>query len=406
MFFLMRILLILVFLIFGSIVTVIAKDQDSTKTVEKGNKIKVEYGSRGWQFSTEDGNFLMQIQSRLQVRYSKPYDTDPITFEDFATGSHNSFKINRARLKVGGNAYRSWLKYYWEYDLASSNLLDFRLMLSKLPYFKVKVGQWKAQYSRERIISSGKQQMVDRSLINRSFTIDRQQGISFYGNLKGKGLADFNYWTSFFSGTGRGARTNDNDNIMIMFRGQWNFLGRQLKFQGSDTKFHKNPAGIIAFAAVTNQSPYTRFSTAGGGQLPGFEDGEPGQYRINQWLEETAYMYRGFSWQQEFHWKKIKDYKNETETILIGNYFQLGYFFHYMVPKFPKDLEIAFRHAFYIPNINIDNNRQQEFSLAGNWFFNDHANKLTMEVAYFNFQDATLAIYDSFRFRLQWDISI
>ncbi len=402
----MKIRIFLFWLFLASFLTAETNSEDSTKTSEKNTKINVKYGSHGWQFSTDDGNFLLQMQSRLQVRYSKPYDTDPVTFEDFKTGSHNSFKINRARLKIGGNGFRPWLKYYWEYDLASSYLLDFRLMLTKLPYLNVKVGQWKAQYSRERIISSGKQQMADRSIINRAFTIDRQQGISFYGNLKGRGVADFNYWFSLFSGTGRGAKTNDNDNIMIMFRGQWNFMGRELKFQGSDTKYHKDAAGILAFGAVTNQSPYTRFSTAGGGQLPGFEEGEPGQYRVNQCLEETAFMYRGFSWQQELHWKQIKDYVNAETTVLIGTYLQAGYFFHYLMPEIPKELEIAFRYAYYVPDIDIENNNQEEFSLAGNWFFHGHANKLTMEVAYFNFQDATLAEYDSFRFRLQWDVSI
>jgi len=402
----MKILLLLLLSLFINSVMAEVNIADSINTKSKAENIKVEYGSHDWQFSTDDGDFKIQFQSRLQVRYSRPYDNDPVTFDDIKTGNHNTFKINRARVKVGGNAYKSWLKFYWEYDLASSNLLDFRLMLAKLPYFKVKVGQWKAQYSRERIISSGKQQFADRSHINRSFTIDRQQGISFYGNVKGKGISDFNYWFSVFSGTGRGAKSNDNEHLMFMFRGQWNFLGRQLKFQGSDTKFHKKGAGIIALAAVTNQSPYTRFSTAGGGQLDGYEEGDPGQYRVNQWLLETAYMYRGFSCQQEFHWKEIKDYKNYTTTVLIGNYVQLGYFFHSLLPKIPKELELAFRHAFYVSDINITDNSQQEFSLAANWFFHDHANKLTAEISYFNFEDAAVSIYDSYRFRLQWDISL
>ena len=71
---------------------------------------------------------------------------------------------------------------------------DFRVMLERYSFLKMKVGQWKAHYNRERVISSGKQQLVDRSLINRAFTLDRQVGLSLYGRLKGVGLADFNYW--------------------------------------------------------------------------------------------------------------------------------------------------------------------------------------------------------------------
>ncbi len=148
----MKRLLLLVGVSFAMVISAEAKGEDSVMVDEKNQKIKVEYGSHGWQFSAKNGNFLMHIQSRLQVRYSKPFDTDPVTLEDFVTGDHNTFKINRARLKIGGNAYKPWLKYYWEYDLASSNLLDFRVMLAKLLYLNVKVGQWKAQYNRERII--------------------------------------------------------------------------------------------------------------------------------------------------------------------------------------------------------------------------------------------------------------
>ncbi len=68
---------------------------------------------------------------------------------------------------------------------------------------------------------------------------------------------------------------------------------------GSDLNYTENAEGTLTLAAVTNRSPYTRFSTGGGGQLPGFDDGDPGQYRVNQALLESAIKYHGFSWQQE-----------------------------------------------------------------------------------------------------------
>ncbi|MCK5454290.1 MAG: porin, partial [Calditrichia bacterium] len=284
--------------------------------------LQVKYGSKGWEFATSDGNYKLQFQSRLQFRFAHPVDTDPVTFDDFLKEEQNVFKVNRARLKIGGNAFQPWLKYYWEYELAAGNLLDFQMMVKKYSWFSIRVGQWKARYNRERVISSGKQQMVDRSLINRAFTLDRQQGISFYGHLKGKGIADFNYWLEILTGNGRGAGTNDDLHLMYVLRGQWNFLGRPLGFTGSDTRYLKQMAGLIALGATTNRSPYTRFSQAGGGQLEGFEPGEAGQYRVNQWMAESALMFKGFSWQQEFHWKQIDDNINRSITTIIGNYLQ------------------------------------------------------------------------------------
>ena len=380
--------------------------QESKDSTSEEKTIKIGYGSKGFELSTADGNYKLQLQSRLQFRYSYPFDTDPVTFSDFQEGKTQTFKINRARLKVGGNVFQPWVKFYWEYDFLGSNLLDFRFMLEKFNFLKLKVGQWKIHFNRERIISSGKQQTVERSILTRPFTIDRQQGISLYGRIKGSSLTDFNYWFSVLTGTGRSSRTNDDAHLMFMSRLQWNCFGRELAFTSSDTKYHEKPTGLIAVAGVTNRSPYTRFSTGGGGQLEGFESGETGQYRINQFLVETAFMFKGLSWQQEFHWKEIRDKVNSETTILIGNYVQLGYFLHYLWKIIPKPLEVAFRYANYNPDRSINNDNRREYSFDINWFFKDHLNKLTAEISYLDLQRSLNDVVDGFRFRLQWDVSI
>jgi len=278
-------------------------------------------------------------------------------------------------------------------------------MIERYPWLSFKAGQWKTDYNRERIISSGQQQMVDRSIINRPFTLDRQQGVSVYGHIDGSGVADFNYWVSVLTGDGRGATTSDDKNLMYVTRVQWNFTGIELGMEGSDTEYHEKGAGTIALAGVTNQSPYTRFSQAGGGSLEGFEDGAPGQYRVNQWMIETAYMYRGFSWQNEIHHKEIRDVINVSSTTLTGSYWQAGYFFHNLWNKIPKPLEVALRYAIYRPDVDIPANRQQEYGVALNWFFKEHLNKLTAEITWFEFQEEGLREAEGARFRIQWDIS-
>jgi len=370
------------------------------------SKIVIDYGDNGFDFSTTDGNYRLQLQSRLQFRFAYPFDTDPVTYTDFSQDERPVLKVNRARLKVGGNAFRPWLKYFWEYELAAGNLLDFRIMVEKYKYFNIKIGQWKIHFNRERVISSGKQQMADRSMITKAFTIDRQQGISIYGRVLGSSALDFNYWVSVLTGTGRGSRENDDGNLMYMSRLQWNPFGRIVKFTGSDINGHDNPAVLIALAGVTNQSPYTRFSQEGGGQLTGFEDGETGQYRVNQAVVETAFMYNGFSWQHESHLKEINDNKNLEITTLLGHYFQAGYFFSNSFDWYPRQLEIAMRYAIYNPDRDLDGNLQEELSLNFNWFFKGHLNKLSAEISLFDFEETTDNIQDGFRFRIQWDISI
>ncbi len=366
---------------------------------------RFKYGEKGFEFRSGDDNYLLQIQSRLQFRFATPSDRDPISFDDFNDNKNNVFKVNRSRLKVGGHAFKPWLKYYWEYELGQSNLLDFRIMIERWEWLNLKVGQWKVEFSRERRISSGAQQTVDRSILNRAFTVDRQQGVELYGRLRTKGALDFNYWVGVFTGSGRGARENDDRNLMYFGRLQWNMLGENLGFKSSDLSIHQKPAAIIALAGVTNRSPYTRFSSSGGGVLEEFEEQNPGQYRINQANLETAFVYKGFSWQSELHWKNIDDRINNEETLLNGFYLQAGYLAHQSILWWPKPLEIAARYANYTPNTNLDSNLD-ELTLAFNWFFKGHRNKLTMEISEFDLETEDMGIKDEFRFRIQWDISI
>lgn len=87
----------------------------------------VSYGDKGFVLRARDGNYLMNIQWRGQFRVAYPYDDDPVTYDDF--GQEQFFiGVNRARMKVGGHAFAPWFKYYLEYELYASNLLDFRLI--------------------------------------------------------------------------------------------------------------------------------------------------------------------------------------------------------------------------------------------------------------------------------------
>ncbi len=366
----------------------------------------ISHGKNGFEFQTADRRFLLQFQSRLQFRFATPGDQNPLTLDDFHAGHKRVYKINRARLKIGGHAYKPWLKYYWEYELSQGNLLDFRVMVERWDFLKLKIGQWKTYYNRERIISSGQQQMVDRSILTRPFTLDRQQGIELYGRLFEGKLYDFTYHLSSLTGNGRGAATNDDSHVMYVGRLQWNMFGRELGMTASDLDYHEEMIGLIAFSGMTNRSPYTRFSQAGGGQLEGFDPGEAGQYRINQWLIESAFMWKGFSWQQEYHHKEVNDLINNQITTLTGNYVQAGYFFANTWDWFPRPLEVAARYAFFRPDIDIRENLQEEYGLAFNWFFAGHLNKLTAEISYFQLQDEALNQAEGTRFRLQWDISL
>ena len=378
--------------------------QEEEKKTDEIRDIYLKKG-KGFEFHFDQDKYMFYMDFRGQFRASYPHQNFPTGEDDFSDDDIN-MGISRARIKIGGYVGKPEFNFYLEQDIRGGNLLDFRAQIEKYSYFKVRVGQWKARYSRERIISSGKQTGLERSLINRIFTIDRQQGIGFYGNLDGGGAANFNYWAEILTGSGRGGAVGDDENLMYMGRLQWNPNGKELGFSGSDLKFHEKFVGSVALAGVTNTSKYTRFSTGGGGQLYGYEDGVDGQYKVDQFLFETAFKYRGLSFDQELHFKNIDDRVNLEETRLVGNYFQVGYFFHYLFDKFPKPLEVFARQAFFDPDTNVASDINYEYTFGLNWFFKGHKNKLTIDYSYLDYNQFKIEDNTDHMVRIQWDVSI
>jgi phosphate-selective porin len=371
---------------------------------EDGAAIKARY-NEGLEFVTADGNNRLHLELRFQFRYFHPFDRDPDEADDItdpvAGTDVSTLRIQRTRLRIGGHAHRPWLRYYLEYDWLNARLLDFRVTLSKIDQLQLRVGQWKPEYTRERRASSRELQFVDRSLVNHFFTIDRQQGLMVFGRLAEGSTADSRYFIGAFSGNG--ARTgNDDTDFMWLARYQWNFLGRDLEYAMSDLAFREKPAASLALAGVTNRSRCTRFSSSGCGQLPGFEDGEPAQYLVQQALGEFALKYNGLSTQAEYHWKRVEDDFNDTVTKLTGGYVQFGYFFHAAIPSFPRPLELAFRYARVDPNQELESDALNEYTLGINWFFSGHRNKISADASMFTAEDTEGS---RTRIRVQWEVS-
>jgi hypothetical protein len=398
--------------------------------LEKEFPVKASYGSEGFRLETRDGNWQTNLQWRFQFRLTHPYQGDPRQLDDFAASDETSFQVRRLRMKIGGHGYRPWLKYYFELDLqplrdeddspqtASTRVIDWRVDLAKWEKIGLRAGQWKIDYNRERVISSGRQEFVERSIVNRIFTVDRQIGLQLRGRLFKETLADLRYYGGVFNGQGRGV-INDDNNMMYVGRLQWNFLGRDLSLRQTDVERTEKPTGSLSASGLHTIGRCTRWSSSGCGNLDGFTDpasAADGQFKINQAAQGFAFKWQGFSTDQEFHWKRVIDRVNDTKSDLYGVYAQAGYFFNEIWEKFPEPLEFAFRYAWLrepnedaisaaIPDDSVYNQRQ-EFTGAANWFFAGHNNKLTLDYSYLTLDDDVASQkVDDHRVRLQWDIS-
>ena len=212
------------------------------------------------------------------------------------------------------------------------------------------------------------------------------------------------YYFGVFNGAGAGA-ANDDSSMMVVGRYQWHVFGRVLGYAQSDIERSEKPLGTLAIGASRNRSRYTRFSGSGGGQLDGFEPGEPGQYRLRQLVEEIAFKYRGFSLQHELHWKEVHDRSSEETTRLGGVYVQAGYFLNGLSERLPSPLEVAVRYARVDPDTATAADERDEWTVAVNWFFAGHDNKLTFDASRLTLFDTSASRLTERRVRAQWDIS-
>ena len=385
--------------------------------------VTAERVNSGFRFATRDGNWRTDLQWRAQMRYTNPYRSDPRQLSAFNAADQSNFEARRLRMKIGGHGFQPWMQYYFEVDLmpsrdvddssasASARVIDWRIDLAKWDWAGVRIGQWKVDLNRERVDSSGRQQFVERSIVNRVFTIDRQLGVQLRGHLFQDTPADMRYYAGVFNGEGRGVNNTD-DNMMYMGRLQWNFLGRDLSWRQTDVEYTELPTGSLAIAGATHTGACTRWSSSGCGNLDGFEspaNAAADQYEINQVVQEFAFKYRGFSAQQEYHRKRITDRVSGLRSELVGGYVQAGYFFHHLFPAVPAPLELAARYAYVDEpngtNLILDNERR-EFTLGANWFIAGHNSKLTLDYSRLTLDDS-LAGQDEEgnRVRFQWDVS-
>ena len=377
----------------------VAADEAEEKTVAAS---KFSYGSRGLQFDDGSGNNYLWFGVRLQTRWSSSHVSQDALPDD-PVSSDSEFKVNRGRFKLGGHLVSPDFTVYSEYDFTQDRLLDLRATYAFTDWLSIRAGQWKSQYNRERTDSSGAQQFVERSVVTPWFTLDRQKAVMLSGRIGKGSRLDTSYWTGLLSGAGRGGSLSDADGLW-MTRLQWNITGEVLAFSQSALQRFKAGRGSIAIAAVTGHSRYTSFSSAGGGQLPGFDTGESDQYYLRQWLFETAWQKGGFSWQQELHWKAIDDQVSGEKRRLVGGYAQAGMFFAELFEAFPQPLELAARYARVDPSDNLAGDVEKEATLVANWFFNGHRNKLSLDVSRVIRRLAPETETDN-RIRLQWDWS-
>ena len=181
--------------------------------------------------------FEIRFGARLQVLYQR---TDPDTFmydsmlqSTDSTQPLNDFFVRRFKFSMQGFAFNPALKYKFQIDIVpfkigSGNGGNVRLDeayvdITYKPWTSVIVGQFKVPWSYEKMTSSGKLDLVDRSIVNAFFGVNQEPGAALYGVSYDK---KFRYDVSITQGVSDLAGYNTVNDVSADEGSDFRYIGR------------------------------------------------------------------------------------------------------------------------------------------------------------------------------------
>jgi len=353
---------------------------------KKQASYKMTFG-KGINFTSDDSLFTLALNGRIQSMFEAKRD---ITNETTAA----DFLLRRCRLNIQGTAFNPKFTYriqigFAHGDITSSNstvqnnliLRDAMLFYKANKWLRIGFGQTKLPGNRQRQVSSANLQLVERSIANNNFTIDRDKGIWFYTNFN-VNKAIIKSTAAISSGEGR-IISDKNGKLSYAFRMEFLPFGAFTNngdYVESDQEKEYKPKLSIAGAYSYNDAASRTM-----GQL--------GDYLFNATTANIQYYggdilfkYKGFSLESELYNRHsdegiITDKNDPTQRnyVISGTSFliQSGYFL-------TKTNEIATRYAQILPDSKVASamKKQQEYVLGLSHYFSKHSLKIQSDVTY------------------------
>jgi len=271
---------------------------------------------KGIQFTAQDSSWSIKFGARFQTLYEGTLDRNTDDYND-------KLLVKRARLKFDGFVFNPNLTFEIQLGLTNGDIkagqidqsgntagiiYDAVLKWKFAKNWELWFGQAKLPGNRERVISSQKLQLVDRSLVNKRFNIDRDTGIQLRHKNK---MGDFVVKEIFSISMGEGRNIIDNNvggydytgRIEILPMGE--FTGKGDYF-GSDLKREPSPKLAIGLTYDFNDGAGRQR-----GQLGDYLDilGIQITNDLKAFFADAIFKYKG--------WSIMAEYANKSADIDI-----------------------------------------------------------------------------------------
>ena len=372
-----------------------------------------KFGKGLLNIQAKDSTFSMNVSARMQYLTSSTWSES----DDSFGSPESNFLVRRARLKFKGFAYSPKLTYKLELGLSNRDISGANQFTSNAPRyildayvrwnfyknFTLQAGQGKLPGNIERVISSGDLAMVDRSLLNSKFNIDRDLGVQLRHHFK---LSENFIVKEIFAisqGEGRNITAGNlgghqyTGRVEVLPFGNFKSKG---DYRGADLEREQTPKLLVGVVYDLNNDAVKSRSNQGS-----YLETADGFYQtdVSTLFFDAHFKYRGFSIMAEYADRdadaplaRNADNSLTGAVVNIGNAtnVQMGY-------VLPSNVAITGRYT----HINFDEivsskNKIKQYTLGLSKYVAKHKLKIQTDATYEN----TVASNNKIVYRIQFDI--
>jgi len=362
--------------------------------------VQNSFGNGFYNVIAADSSYSMKLAARMQSLYIADWDVND------SEGIHNGgsqFLIRRARLKFGGFVFNPKVTYKLELGLSNKDLgkvddrnnnapkmiLDAVVKWNFYKNFTLWAGQTKLPGNRERVVSSANLQLVDRSLLNKNFNIDRDMGVQLRHHFTiGK---NFIVKESLAMSQGEG-RNVVQDNL-----GGYQWTGRVEvlpfgKFKGdySGGALRREESPKLAIGATYDFNNAVKDKSNQGSYMLIDDGASYFQTTVNSIFVDAMFKYHGFSLMAEFANRDSEfpialnsDDSETGDVVQVGNGLNLmsGYLFN-------NNIELTGRYtAVALDKTITGKDLQTQYTLGVSKYFKGHKLKVQSDISYLTLEN-------------------
>lgn len=341
--------------------------------------------------TSKDGAFELATRVRGQVRHTTRFVPD--------TATDQAFRLRRARIVFAGHFFGKQNRFKLELAVAPADLglddnfaddpidtlprrspmLDLYFEFRQLRDLSLRIGQYKLPSNRQRVISSGDLQLVDRSLLNGEFTLDRD--VAF--DLRSKdlfGLDLLRYYAGI--GIGRGRDSQGFDDFHMTYFARVEVLPFGMFEDYAEADFERSTDPRLSIGAVYVFLDHAR----GQQQVIRRAPADGGSTSNHLIIADAIFKIAGFSAMTELAWRKgtrhpgdaVDDAGMPIPTTPPrdgwGAMIQAGY----LLPGLPLEFAARYGRVAGVSDTSLEDSNELGGGLS--WYFAQHPFKLQADL--------------------------